>query len=216
MATRRYHKKRVIKHSRKSGKVGRKSRRVRKMKGGNLFDKDGNLINYNSFSEYDKTDFVKKINESTVKNVAGIAVFTITVDNSDPPAITFDMKDTILSKVSKVVANINQSVTQGINNIYNASTPALTHQYRTPLEKLKDFIQNIYVNNDHPSNSRINLSNITKFPSSVILKYDNVTFNFKDENPTILTPEKPEPKKPEPDKFIENLFNAFKSLNEYY
>lgn len=83
MATRRYHKKRVSKHSRKSRKVG-KGRRVRKMKGGGLIK----MINLDEFEDLNAITEFKGLNES-IYTESGNKKYKITIndDTSNPQMI---------------------------------------------------------------------------------------------------------------------------------
>jgi hypothetical protein len=203
MATRRYHKKRVV------GRKSRKSQRVLKMKGGRL------IRNNLTFNIRDYVDFDKCIlDKDNINYLFGSLNGTIRAKQSElanleRPLYKIDingnnMKWTIMASDStQKLANVSigiQNLASSINRKFSGFTkrfaqgPLLsTEQKDYPLETFKKNIIIMYGNANalDNSNKNIDLSSITSFPKdSITFTNTGITVDNTLKIPVTVTEEK--------------------------
>ena len=182
MATRRYHKKNRA--SRKGRKVGRKSRRVMKMKGGGLRpNKDGSArINLKDIPP-DKDEGFRFLNDY-IRTKTGFDVYLIKTLVDVPLMIWTPIAGEGLRRASYVKNQLAKGFSLGFKG-------------RTPLEEFKQNIKDIY---QQDLLTNFNTLDVT---ATVILKPDGIKIG-EVFYPTSLTP----------DDFKENVVNFYRNLSD--
>lgn len=208
MATRRYHKKRVSKHSRKSrrsGKVGkgRKSRRVRKMRGGQL-KKDNQILTAEDIT-LDNLNGAVRSRLETLFNSIRRDLYKISINKTDPANIIMTWEPKAFSVVTglgyasigiqkmfglnKTTPKVEGTSTVENNNVSedNSNKPVESVEedvkQNAEVEKLwpkAEFIKNIKeIYKGYDIGGQDSFSKITSIPKgNIIFTHKKITIDF--------------------------------------